>query len=134
MHHGGLDTVTIAPEDLGRHRLKATTARGRDIAISLPRDQRLTDGAVLLLLDDYVLVVRAGPQRWLRLAPTTAAAATELGYQAGNLHWRVKFDGCDLLVAISGAIEAYTSRVKGLIETGRVVATEAHSTATEEIE
>ena len=39
---------------------------------------------------------------WLLIAPTDAAAALELGYFVGNLHWRVRFDGHVLKIALDG--------------------------------
>lgn len=121
-HRGVLDTVTIAVADLARRRLLVTTAGGQQLAIALPRHQKLFDGAVLLLDDARAIVVRAATERWLRLEPASAAAAIELGYHAGNLHWRVRFDGEALLVALEGRPEDYTARLADLIGSHRVAA------------
>jgi len=120
-HHGGVDMVTIAPEDLERRRLKAITDSGRQLAIALPRDQKLADGAILLLSDEQAVVVRAGTQRWLRLTPVSKSDAVELGYNAGNLHWRVKFEGAELLVACNGEERTYLDRIRPMLDDGRVV-------------
>ena len=119
-HHHGVEEVTVAIADLDRRRLMAKTDRGEEIAIALPRDQKLFDGAVLYLDDHRAIVIRAGPQRWLRLVPQDAAAALELGYHAGNLHWRVRFDGADLLVSLDGPAQAYAARIEPLLGVGRV--------------
>ena len=66
------------------------------------------------------IVVRVDEQRWLRLAPVAAADALELGYHAGNLHWRVRFEGAHLLVALEGPASAVTARLKPMIDAGRV--------------
>jgi urease accessory protein len=118
--HGGVDIVTIQPQDLDRRRLKATTDKGREVAIAIPRDQKLTDGAILLLSHDQAVVVRAGAQRWLRLTPASKADAVELGYHAGNLHWRVRFDGADLLVACSGDEHSYLDRIRPMLDDARL--------------
>ena len=119
-HHHAVDILAISSADIARRRLRATTRGGEEIAIALPRDEILFDGAVLVLDPDSALVVRVGAERWLRLAPRDKAAALELGYHAGNLHWRVRFDGEDLLVALEGPLEDYLARLGGLTEAGRV--------------
>lgn len=119
-HHGHVEFITIASDDLDRHRLVACTDAGSEVAIALPRDQKLADGAVLLADHDRAIVVRAGEQRWLRLSPRSAEDALELGYHAGNLHWRVRFSGTDLLVAQNGPAGNYTDRIAPMIADGRV--------------
>lgn len=126
-HHGVLDYVVVEPTDLDRRRLKVLTEAGEEVAITLPRDQKLFDGAVLLLTAERAIVVRAGAQRWLRLSPRSAPDALELGYHAGNLHWRVKFDGGDLLVAQDGPAAAYAARIEPLLSSGRVTLSEGAS-------
>lgn len=123
-HRGAVDVVEIAPDDLARRRLLAETDRGEKLAIALPRDQKLDEGAVLLLDDTRAIVVRAGKQRWVRMSAVDPRAAIELGYTAGNLHWRVRFDGADLLVAWDGDIKDCEARVKHLVDEKRVVVSE----------
>ena len=48
-----------------------------------------------------------------------AAAALELGYLAGNMHWRVRFQGTVLEIALEHAEEAYLSRLAPLLDSGR---------------
>ena len=123
-HHHAVEFVTVAAGDLDRRRLMARTDRGEEVAITLPRNQKLHDGAVLVLDDHRAVIVRAGEQRWLRIAPRSASDALELGYYAGNLHWRVRFDGKDLLVAQDGPASAYAARIEPLVSGGRVKLTE----------
>jgi urease accessory protein len=87
----------------------------------LPRDQRLFDGAVLVLAPDRAVVVRVAQERWLRLQPRAIADAIELGYHAGNLHWRVRFAGEALLVALEAPMDDYLARLSGLIRDRRVI-------------
>jgi len=119
-HRDAVEFVTIQASDLDRRRLMARTDKGEEVTITLRRDQKLFDGAVLLLDAHRAIVVRAGEQRWLRLSPQSASNALELGYHAGNLHWRVRFDGNDLLVAQDGPASAYAARIEHLISGGRV--------------
>jgi urease accessory protein len=121
-HDGLVDTVSIAVADLDRRRLLATTAAGEQLAVALPRHQKLFDGAVLVLEEDRAIIVRAAMQRWLRLEPRSIGDAIELGYHAGNLHWRVRFDGEVLLVALEAQPKDYISRIDNLMSSDRVAA------------
>lgn len=119
-HRDAVETIVLEPRDMARHRLRATTDRGTSCAIALARDVTLEDGAVLALENDRAIVVRSAVQRWLALLPRDAAAALELGYHAGNLHWRVHFEGGRLLVALEGQEVAYLERLTAFLEDGRV--------------
>ena len=121
-HHGAVDELTLATEDMARRRLRATTRGGTELTIALPRDQKLYDGAVLVLEPGRAIVVRAKAERWLRLAPRSIADALALGYHAGNLHWRVRFEGEAVLVALEAPVEQYTTRLGELMEDRRVAA------------
>jgi urease accessory protein len=121
-HAHAVDELLLPRADLARRRLRAVTRAGREVAVALPREQKLSDGAVLALDADGALVVRVEAERWLRLTPADATAALALGYHAGNLHWRVRFDGADLLVALEGPDATYLDRLTGFLETGRATA------------
>ena len=120
-HHGAVDVLHVASADMARRRLRATTAGGEEIALALPRDQALFDGAVLVLEADRALVARVGTERWLRLEPKSPADALELGYHAGNMHWRVRFANGAILVALEAPAEDYLVRLGALVPEGRVV-------------
>ena len=119
-HRGAVDVVNIPTADLARRQLLATTRGGEELAIALPRDQKLFDGAVLLIDGKRAIVVRAGTERWMRLEPRSISDAIELGYYAGNLHWRVRFQGEVLFVALEGLPEDYTARLGEMISERRV--------------
>ncbi len=121
-HRGAVEVLLLETQDATRKRLRLTTGHGTECAIALPREMTLFDGAVLLLEERRAIVVRLNEQRWLRLAPQSPDAALELGYHAGNLHWRVRFDDDVLLVAIEGPVERYKDRIAPLLDSGRVVA------------
>ena len=119
-HRDAVDVVVVHQVDLARRRFLATSRRGVELAIALPREERLFDGAILLLDESRAIIVRSETERWLRLEPRSTADAIELGYQAGNLHWRVRFDGDVLLVPLEGRPEDYAARLEDLISGGRV--------------
>jgi urease accessory protein len=129
-HQGAVDLLTVAVADVARHRFRAITEGGKDVAIALPRDQQLFDGAVLVLEPDRAVVVRVAQQRWLRLQPRSIADAIELGYHAGNLHWRVRFAGEALLVAMEAPMDDYLARLGPLIDNNRVIASLADADET----
>jgi urease accessory protein len=119
-HRGAVDLVDVPAADLARRRLMITTSGGEQLAITLPREQKLFDGAVLLIDTERAIVVRAATERWLRLEPRSISDAIELGYHAGNLHWRVRFDGESLSVALEGRAEDYLARLGELASNRRV--------------
>jgi urease accessory protein len=119
-HGGAVDVLPLAAGDVGRRRMRVMTRGGADLAISLPRDQTLYDGAVLLLEDARAIVVKVAEERWLRLSPRSIADAVELGYHAGNLHWRVRFAGESLLVALEAPVDDYVARLGALVTERRV--------------
>lgn len=118
-HVGRVERLLLGQDDVHRRRLRARTDRGTDCLIALPRDQALGDGAVLLLEPSHAVVVRLDEERWLPLEPRDAAAALELGYFAGNLHWRVRFGGARLLVALEGPEADYLARLQPFLDDGR---------------
>jgi urease accessory protein len=120
-HHGAVDLLMVPVADVARHRFRATTQGGTEIAIALPRDQRLYDGAVLVLEPDHAVVVRVGQERWLRLQPRAIADAIELGYHAGNLHWRIRFAGEALMIAMEAPMDEYLARLGDLLRDRRVI-------------
>jgi len=121
-HHGRVDVLTLPAEELSRRRFKATSQSGAEVAVALPRDQKLFDGAVLHLDADQALVVRVDTEHWLRLEPRSLADAIELGYHAGNLHWRVRFQGEAVLVALEAPVDHYLDRLGALVAGRRVAA------------
>jgi urease accessory protein len=119
-HRGAVDEVNIPMADLARRRLLAVTRAGEELAIALPPHQKLFDGAILLIDGERAIVVRAATGRWMRLEPRSISDAIELGYQAGDLHWRVRFQGEALVVALEGRPEDYTARLEEMISARRI--------------
>ena len=117
-HAGTVETIRVATLDLARRRLRARGDAGTEYRIALPRDCPLFDGAVLVLSEDRAAVVRVDAERWLRLRAPDAAASLELGYAAGNLHWRVRFEAGDLLVGLEGPPAIYLDRIAPLVARG----------------
>lgn len=119
-HGGRVEYLYVAPQDAARRRFRKSTDAGTDCGVMLRRDERLFDGAVLHLDVERAIVVRVGEEAWLRLRPRDQAAALELGYFAGNMHWCVRFDRGALLVAIAASRDAYLARLSELLAKGEV--------------
>jgi urease accessory protein len=119
-HQGQVDEIVLAREDLARRRIRARTAGGMECTISLPRHQRLRDGAVLLLEEARAIVVRALPERWMTFEPPDVAAALELGYFAGNMHWRVRFEDSRLSIGVEEDQSFYLERLGPLLAARRI--------------
>ncbi|WP_428031923.1 urease accessory protein UreE [Ancylobacter sp.] len=113
-HHGEVEWLLLPAAELARRRFRAVTSRGAEVAVALPRDEPLTDGAVLLFEPHRAIVVKVDAERWLRLTPRDLATALELGYHVGNLHWRVRFAAGSIEVALEGPQESYVARLVSL--------------------
>ena len=119
-HAGAVETVEVEAGDLPRRRLRLRSDRGTEVALALPRDLELRDGAVLHLADDAALVLRVRPRHWITLQPRDAEAALQLGFLAGHLHWRVAFDGARLRVAPEAGTEECMARIADRLPAGAV--------------
>ena len=118
-HDGRVETITLDAADTARKRLRVATDKGTDCAVAIARSDRLANGAVLLLEDDRAVVVRMRETVWLALGARDLAAALDLGYFCGNLHWRVRFEGTVLKVALDGPRETYVARLAQHLADGR---------------
>jgi urease accessory protein len=118
-HHGAVEYVTLAAEDVARRRLHVHTDRGTEIAIVLRREDRLENGAVLSLDEERAVLVRLKEPRWLGLRPRDAGAALEVGYAVGNMHWQVRFADDAIWVRLDGDASVYRARIADLIEKGQ---------------
>ena len=118
--HGAVDEVRLPAHVLEQREIRATTRGGEELAIALPRHEKLFDGAILLIDDSRAIVVREAGRRCLRLQPRSISDAIELGYHIGNLGWPVRFEGDVLFVAMQGRAENYVVRLGELIWSRRV--------------
>lgn len=119
-HLGKVEYITLSREDARRRRVRVVTDHGTECAVVLRRSARIVDGAVLLLEHDRAVVTRLSEQSWLSLAPHDIAAALELGYQVGNSHWRVRFNGPVLRIALEGPERNYLDRLTAFFSDHRV--------------
>ena len=119
-HRDRIEYLILPPGEAERRRLRWVTDKGTDCAISLARDERLADGVILLLEPERAILVHVGEQQQWRVRPRDLDAALLLGWHAGHLHWRVRFDGRDLVVLLDGPEAEYRDRIATLIGAGAV--------------
>jgi urease accessory protein len=119
-HAGQVETLTLSAGDIQRHRLRLHSDRGTDCAIRLERHQHLRNGSVLMLDNQRAIVVQMQDQHYLDLQPRDVAAALELGYFAGNMHWAVRFADGVLQIPLHGPEGDYLERLAPMLEDGRV--------------
>lgn len=117
-HHDKVEYLVLNREDAARKRLRAITDKGRECLIAIPRNETLSEGAVLEL-GDRAVVVRMVDERWLALRARDQSAALELGYFCGNLHWRVRFVPDRIMVALEGPEQDYLERLRPLLASGK---------------
>lgn len=117
-HHDKVEYLVLSREDAARKRLRAVTDKGRECLIAIPRNEVLSEGAVLEL-GDRAVVVRMADERWLALRARDQSAALELGYFCGNLHWRVRFVPDRIMVALEGPEQDYLDRLRPMLTSGK---------------
>jgi len=118
-HQGRVEYITLSEEDTQRRRLRVMTNAGTECALLLERSVRLYDGAVLLLTEELAVVVRTQEPNWLRIQPRDTAAALEVGYFSGNMHWTVRFAGDVIEIAMQGEAASYLERLDPFLLDGR---------------
>jgi urease accessory protein len=119
-HDGAVEAICLTPQDMLRHHLRVRTDYGTECAISLPRGEHLCHGALLWLEPGRAIVVKSGESVWLTFRPFSTAAALELGYLAGNMHWKVRIEEGLLKVAAESGAEDILRRVEILLDSGKV--------------
>lgn len=120
-HDGGLETIIFNEQDTLRHRLRGRTDMGNEVAIALARTEHLEDGSVLLLDAHRAIIVRTMQVQWLTFEARDTAAAIKLGYFSGNMHWKVRFDGIRLQIAVTGDPTSYLERLSTLLAEQKVI-------------
>lgn len=120
-HQGRIERVHLSRTDMARRRQAVRSDRGTDIALLLDRDAELRSGSVLWLDEQRAIVVALDEPELLVLRPAGVARALELGYFAGNMHWKVRFEADRLCIVLEGPRADYLQRLSGVMRAGDVV-------------
>ncbi len=119
-HHKKVEYIVLDHANLQRRRFRAQTDQGTDCAVTISRENKLSNGAVLLLEEDRAIVVKMAEDQWLSIRPKDVSTAIELGYFAGNMHWRVKFEHERLDIALESPKEIYLERLKDFLDQNKI--------------
>lgn len=106
-----IDYVDVTGEDASRSRFRTSTRSGRPLTIALPRGETLSDGDILQVDDDAAIVASVEQPRWARFTPKTLESALHLGFKAGHLHWKVRFNGPCMEVLLEAELNEYLDRL-----------------------
>ena len=115
-HRSLVDYIEIKPEDSFRRRMRMVSIDGREYKLAIPRSQKIENGSILWLSEDFAVVIRIlnGPK--LRVIPKNMTSAVRLGYHCGNLHWKTNFIQGGIEIILSGESQNYYDRLKTLEE------------------
>ena len=121
---GAVDFLELSNIDLSRRRFRHKTRMGVELAISLDRDIKLFDGAILEIKEKSAIVVKVKPEKWLKVRSKKAGLNLKLGYFAGNLHWAVRFADDSIFIEIQENSTEYKNRLKSAFDLNDLIITE----------
>ena len=113
---GAVDFLELSNTDLSRRRFRHKTRMGVELAISLDRDTKLFDGAILEFSQKSALIVRVKPEKWLQVKCKKVGLNLKLGYFAGNLHWAVRFSDESIFIEVQGDVANYINRLESAFD------------------
>ncbi len=121
---GAVDFLELSNIDLSRRRFRHKTRMGVELAISLDRDIKLFDGAILEIKEKSAIVVKVKPEKWLKVRSKKAGLNLKLGYFAGNLHWAVRFADDSIFIEIQENSTEYKNRLESAFDLNDLIITE----------
>jgi urease accessory protein len=104
------DTLSLTWEERRWTRKRVTTAAGREVALALATGTVLDPGAILLVADDWYLVVEARPEPLLAIFPASREEALRLAFEVGNRHFTLGLEDGALLVPDDAAMRQLATR------------------------
>ena len=121
------ERILVPAADAGRRRMRMRSERGSDIALDLPKQSWLFDGAVLHDDGRRVLVVVRPPEpvMVIALANMTPTAVFRIGHALGNRHSPSELDGGEIVVPVTDTPELTSRPVLALGLAGLVLRFEA---------
>jgi len=102
-----VEWVELDFEGMARGHLRARTDAGTEVALSLPRGTRLSDGDLLHVDTERVIAVRAAAEDVLVIVPSTPVHWGLVGFQLGNRHCASFFQPSAILVPYDHTLEAF---------------------------
>jgi len=105
------DTLALTWEERRWTRKRATTTRGRDVALALPTGSVLRPGDIVAVETEWFLVIEARPEPVLLVSPRDCAEAVRIAFDVGNRHVSLALDGDRLLVPDDSAMVQLLTRL-----------------------
>jgi urease accessory protein len=106
------ETIRISRSEAQRVRMRKTSDKGTDVAITLPQNTHIKHGDVLLLDNDKIIVVEIKPERVAVIAIENNIAsnhlleiAAKVGHTIGNLHRPIKIQNNNIILPIQAESE-----------------------------
>ena len=117
------ERILVPAAEAGRRRMRVRTERGTDVAIDLPKQSWLFDGAVLHDDGRRVLVVARPPEpvMVIALADMAPAAVFRIGHALGNRHSPSELHGGEIVVPVTDTPELTARPVLALGLVGLVL-------------
>ena len=109
---GLVEVVQVSRMEAQRVRMRKSSNKGTDVAITLPQSVQIKHGDVLLLNSERMIVVEITPERVAVVALTENTPndhifeiAVKIGHTIGNLHRPIKLEGNKVILPIQADSE-----------------------------
>lgn len=100
-----------------KSRLRAKLASGEEVALKLPRGERLRGGDLLTASDGRVIEVVSQPEKLLQVECASATELARVAYHLGNRHVPVEVGGGYLRLAPDHVLEEMLRRLGARLST-----------------
>ncbi len=107
-----MERVYLSSDDLVKRIQRVTTDHGKEIGIRLRQPKDLTDGDILFMNDDNIIVVSVTADDLLVIRPVSIKQMGEIAHQLGNRHLPAQFEGDKMLVQYDYLVEELLQQLK----------------------
>lgn len=101
-HQGPLEYVELTWDQRCKPHSRLTTSKGTEIALSLPRGFRLTDGLAVYNSCERTIVIKSKPESVVLIKYIDIAQACRVAHQLGNWHRSLQVLG-DAVITLADA-------------------------------
>ncbi len=100
-----VERVYMDSDQLVKRIHRSVTDHGNEIGIRLTESQDLSDGDILYMDENNMIVISVNKDNLLVITPNSIQQMGEIAHQLGNRHTPAKFEGGDMLVQYDYLIE-----------------------------
>jgi len=105
-----LEKVFLRSDDLVKRIQRVVTDHGRELGISLLEPRDLSDGDVLYMDEESLIVIEVIPEDLLVICPRTMQEMGEIAHKLGNRHLPAQFHDDQMLVQYDYLVEETLSQ------------------------